>query len=82
VLNGSGQIVGQLYGACGFNLNDVCDAESNATVDGAFAVSYSQISGILGGGGPQCSDTGASCSANSQCCSGNCKGKPGGKTCK
>ena len=82
VLNGSGQIVGQLYGACGYNLNDVCDAQSNATVDGAFAVSYSQVSGILGGGGPQCSDTGASCSANSECCSGNCKGKPGGKTCK
>ena len=82
VLNGSGQIVGQLYGACGFNLDDVCDAASNATVDGAFAVSYSQVSGFLGSGGPQCSNTGASCSANSECCSGNCKGKPGSKTCK
>lgn len=82
VLNGSGQIVGQLYGACGFNLGDVCDSQSNATVDGAFAVSFSQLSGILGSGGPQCSNTGASCSANSQCCSNNCKGKPGAKTCK
>ena len=33
-----------------------------------------------GGGG--CSPAGASCTANGQCCSGNCKGKPGGKTCK
>ena len=83
VLNGAGQIVGQLYGACGFNLNDVCDAASNATVDGAFAGYYSQISSILaGGGGPQCDPAGASCSSNSECCSNNCKGKPGSKTCK
>jgi V8-like Glu-specific endopeptidase len=82
VLNGSGQIVGQLYGACGFNLSDVCDAESNATVDGAFASYFSQVSGILGSGGSQCEPAGSSCSANSECCSGNCKGKPGAKTCK
>lgn len=82
VLNGSGQIVGQLYGACGFNLDDVCDSASNATVDGAFASYFSQVSGILGSGGPQCDPAGASCSANSECCSGNCKGRPGAKTCK
>jgi NS3 serine protease len=82
VLNASGQIVGQLYGACGFNLNDVCDAASNATVDGAFAGYYSQVSSFLTGGGPSCSASGASCSADSQCCSNNCKGKPGAKTCK
>jgi hypothetical protein len=81
-LNGSGQIVGQLYGACGFNLDDVCDSASNATVDGAFASYYSQVSGILGSGGPSCSASGASCTANSQCCSNNCKGRPGAKTCK
>jgi len=82
VLNGAGQIGGQLSGACGFNLNDVCDETSNATVDGAFASYFSQVSSFLGSGGPQCSPAGASCSANSQCCSGNCKGKPGAKTCK
>jgi trypsin-like peptidase len=82
VLDSQGRIVGQLYGACGFNLNDVCDASSNATVDGAFAGYFSQVSSFLGGGGPQCSAAGASCSANSQCCSGSCKGKPGSKTCK
>ncbi|HEY6066145.1 MAG TPA: trypsin-like peptidase domain-containing protein [Thermoanaerobaculia bacterium] len=83
VLNAQGKIVGQLSGACGFNLNDVCDNASNATVDGAFASYYSQVAPYLGpGGGPQCSPSGASCSANSQCCSGNCKGKPGSKSCK
>ena len=83
VLDSQGRIVGQLYGACGFNLNDVCDDASNATVDGAFATYFSQVSPFLaGGGGPQCSAAGASCTSNSQCCSNNCKGKPGGKTCK
>jgi V8-like Glu-specific endopeptidase len=82
VLNASGQIVGQLSGGCGFNLADNCDAVSNATVDGAFAAYFSQVSSILAGGGSSCSAAGASCSANSQCCSGNCKGKPGAKTCK
>ena len=42
MVNGSGQIVGQLYGACGTNLNDVCDAANNATVDGAFAAYATQ----------------------------------------
>jgi V8-like Glu-specific endopeptidase len=82
VLNGTGQIVGQLSGGCGFNIGDNCDAVSNATVDGAFAAYFSQVSSILAGGGPSCSASGASCSANSQCCSGNCKGKPGAKRCK
>jgi Trypsin-like peptidase domain len=81
VLNGSGQIVGQLSGGCGFNVDDVCDTASNATVDGAFASYYSQVAPFLAGG-PQCSPSGASCTASSQCCSGNCKGKPGAKTCK
>ena len=37
-----------------------------------------------GGGGGQCTllPIGASCSDGSDCCSGSCKGKPGGKTCK
>jgi hypothetical protein len=35
-----------------------------------------------GGGGPSCLARGASCTSNSQCCSGSCKGKPGAKTCK
>ncbi|MEA2600952.1 MAG: lysyl endopeptidase [Acidobacteriota bacterium] len=82
VLNGSGQIVGQLYGACGTNLNDVCDAANNATVDGAFAVSYASLAPFLNPGTGTCSSSGASCTSNSQCCSNNCKGKPGAQTCK
>jgi hypothetical protein len=42
VMNMSGQIVGQLYGACGYTL-EVCDAENNRTVDGAFAFYYDSV---------------------------------------
>lgn len=86
VLNSSGQVVGQLSGACGFNVNDPCDAASNATVDGAFANYYADVAGILGGGGPGGGCTllpqGASCVNDSDCCSNKCKGPSGGKTCK
>lgn len=54
VLNASGQVVGQLYGACGSNLNDTCDAVNNLTVDGALAAYFPNVSAWLdpsGGGG-------------------------------
>ncbi len=54
VLNGSGQVVGQLYGACGSNLDDNCDAVNNLTVDGALAAYYPNVAPYLdpsGGGG-------------------------------
>jgi hypothetical protein len=35
-----------------------------------------------GGGGCDLGARGDSCTANSDCCSGNCKGKPGARTCK
>ena len=83
VVNASGQIVGQLYGACGFNVNDSCDSAANATVDGAFAASYPSLAAFLNpGSGGSCSAIGLSCTSNSQCCSNKCTGKPGGKTCK
>jgi lysyl endopeptidase len=47
VLNAAGQVVGELSGACGYNVSDPCDAASNATVDGAFAAYFDQVSGIL-----------------------------------
>ncbi|MFC2146153.1 trypsin-like peptidase domain-containing protein [Acidobacteriota bacterium] len=47
VMNMSGQIVGQLYGGCGYNINDVCDVEQNRTVDGAFAFYYSSVAPFL-----------------------------------
>jgi len=43
VYNLSGQVVGQLSGGCGTNVNDVCDTVSNATVDGAFAAYFSAV---------------------------------------
>jgi len=64
VLNAAGEIVGQLSGACGFNVDDECDAINNSTVDGAFASYYSQVAEFLGSG----SD---SCSVDSQCDDGN-----------
>ena len=82
LVNGAGQIVGQLYGACGFNVNDSCDAASNATVDGAFAATYPNVAAWLAGGGGSCAPKGAACTSDSQCCSNHCKGKPGAKTCK
>jgi V8-like Glu-specific endopeptidase len=51
VLNGAGEIVGQLYGACGTNVNDSCDSGSNRTVDGALAAYFSQVESHLTGGG-------------------------------
>ena len=47
VVNASGQIIGQLYGGCGTNLSDVCDAANNATVDGAMAHYYPNVAAFL-----------------------------------
>ena len=47
VLNTNGQVVGQLYGACGTNLNNVCDSASNRTVDGAMASYYPNVDEFL-----------------------------------
>jgi len=83
VVDGDGKVVGQLFGACGFNVGDVCDAESNATVDGAFAAYFGSVAEWLDpGGGPTCSPKGASCTSDSECCSSKCKGRAGAKTCK
>ena len=58
VVNGIGQIVGQLSGACGTNLNDNCDATNNATVDGAFAAYFTAVEPFLApSGGPGCTVT-------------------------
>lgn len=57
VVNGSGQVVGQLFGACGSSPAVNCDGDDR-TVDGAFAVTYSSIASWLtgsgGGGGGGC----------------------------
>ena len=47
VLNASSQVVGQLSGACGTNVNDDCDHVNNATVDGAFAFYFASVKPFL-----------------------------------
>jgi len=47
VVNAAGDVVGQLSGGCGFNVGDVCDAASNATVDGALAYYFSSVAAYL-----------------------------------
>jgi hypothetical protein len=80
VVNGAGQFVGQLSGACGYNVNDVCDAESNATVDGAFAAYYDAVAPYLGpGGGGSCTDADGDgvCAEEGDCNDNNNKIYPG-----
>jgi len=48
VVNSSSQIVGQLSGACGTNVNNACDHVNNATVDGAFAYYWPSVQPYLG----------------------------------
>jgi V8-like Glu-specific endopeptidase len=43
VVNSSDQVVGQLSGGCGTNVNDPCDAVNNATVDGALAFYFNSV---------------------------------------
>lgn len=82
VVNGLGQLVGQLSGGCGYNVNDVCDASSNATVDGAFAAYYNTVSAYLGtgsGGGGGCTDADGDgyCVTQGDCNDNNASINPG-----
>ena len=82
VVNSSGQVVGQLFGACGASPSTTCDNDDR-TVDGAFAVTFSSVSQWLDpGSGPTCGNAGDSCSSNSDCCSNKCRGRRGNKTCR
>ena len=82
VVNGSGQVVGQLYGACGASPSTTCDSDDR-TVDGAFAVTFNSVSQWLDpGSGPTCGQVGDSCSSNSDCCNNKCRGRNGNKSCK
>jgi hypothetical protein len=61
VVNDAGQVVGQLSGACGTNLSNKCDADNNATVDGAFAAYFSTVAPWLDPGPGSCTPTALSC---------------------
>jgi hypothetical protein len=56
VVNLAGEVVGQLSGSCGFNVNDPCDAVSNATVDGALAGYYDEVAQWLDPAPGGCTD--------------------------
>ncbi|MFC1655000.1 trypsin-like serine peptidase [Myxococcota bacterium] len=74
VLNSAGQVVGQLSGGCGTNVSDDCDSANNATVDGALAAYFGQVSPWLGTGEPvpTCDEDPTICTAGELCCSGQC----------
>ena len=75
VLNSSGQVVGQLSGACGTNPQNPCASSQNATVDGALAAYWNSVAPYLDpGSGPTCLPSGSNCNNNSDCCSGSCSG--------
>jgi hypothetical protein len=91
VVNGSGQIVGQLTGCCGFDCADICASPgTNWTIDGALAHYFADVAQFLDpqGGGcstdAECND-GQFCTGAETCVSGSCQsaGDPcsGGTTC-
>jgi hypothetical protein len=49
LLDAEARVVGQLYGACGPNVDDACDP-SNRTVDGRFARTFPAIAAWIDGG--------------------------------
>ncbi len=47
VMNGLGEVVGQLSGACGYDVNNQCNSEDKAPGDGAFAAYFSEVAQFL-----------------------------------
>ncbi len=82
VVNSAGEIVGQLFGACGFDVGDPCNAADNSTVDGALAFYYNDIASILDPAGcdpsPEICDNGIDddCDGDVDCNDADCSGDP------
>jgi lysyl endopeptidase len=74
VLNAEGRVVGQLSGGCGTNVQDDCDNVNNATVDGALAAYFGQVSPWLGTGEPvpTCTEDPTICADGELCCNDQC----------
>lgn len=75
VVNGSGKVVGQLYGACGYALSEDCNTVDNRTVDGALAHYYPNVAQWLdpvpgGGGGDGGGDSGGKEKGRNKCSDG------------
>lgn len=80
VVNGSGEVVGQLFGCCGFDCADECaNAPTNWTVDGAFAATWSSVEQFLDPQPSACNNNGT-CEAGEDCnnCSNDCISKTNG----
>ena len=82
IVNSNGEIVGQLTGSCGSNVNDVCDAAANATVDGALAYYYDNVAEFLDPTGctpsPEVCNNGSDddCDGDVDCDDADCTGDP------
>lgn len=77
VLNSAGEVVGQLSGACGFNVDDVCDSSNNWTVDGALEFYWDSVKDFLDPQGgcttdAECDD-GLYCTGTETCMGGSCQ---------
>ena len=80
----------EIRAALGSTAEDLGDAgRDNAyghgLVQAKAAVDFLALNACGGGGGGgacELAPSGASCTSDSECCSNNCKGKPGNKTCK
>ena len=85
VVNSASEVVGQLSGSCGYNVNDECDSRNNWTVDGALAYYWDNVADFLD---PQqsectinsdCDDDGLFCTGIETCVDGSCQS--GGDPC-
>ena len=90
VVNAAGEVVGQLFGCCGFDCADNCaSAPTNWTVDGAFAVTWPFVEEFLDPPvecttDSECEDN-LFCTGTETCVGGQCQSSgdpcPGGTTC-